>query len=349
MSNEPGSSRVDFALMNAAWSPQYVGTRSWEPVGAADLRRVEALGKFDEGEDKNKQYVKKAAYFFGAGDVGVAKVNEKWFYSHTGMGKPITFYDNLDLPIETEEEVKIPKRLENVIVILVPMEGSMMGYAPSALGNAAVTRGYGDMSDQLLRVSEFIRELGYTAMPMANEIALSIPMAIDAGLGELGRHGVIINPMYGSAFRLCKILTDMPLSADKPINFGAAEFCRTCMKCAEMCPSQSISYDKDPTYEVKCGSNNPGMKKWYLNAWTCLKYWAEIGAGCTICAGVCTYTKPQTWIHDVVKGISSVTPVFNGTFTKLDNALGYGKTLEDQDPIAWWNKEGKPEEWPSGK
>ena len=38
-------------------------------------------------------------------------------------------------------------------------------------------------------LAEFIRKLGYGAIPMGNDTALSLPLAIDAGLGEMGRNG----------------------------------------------------------------------------------------------------------------------------------------------------------------
>ena len=55
----------------------------------------------------------------------------------------------------------------------------------------------------------------------------SIPIAIDAGLGELGRNGLLVTPKYGPRVRLAKILTNMPLVPDSPIRFGVTEFWKT--------------------------------------------------------------------------------------------------------------------------
>lgn len=117
------------------------------------------------------------------------------------------------------------------------------------------------------------------------------------------------------------------------------------MKCADSCPSNSISREKEPSYDVACPSNNPGVKKWYVNTWTCLTFWTENGGGCNNCLAACPYSKPQTWIHDVVKGVSSRTTIFNSTFRILDDTLGYGSTLEENDPTKWWDEEGRPKEW----
>ena len=39
-----------------------------------------------------------------------------------------------------------------------------------------------------------------------------MPIAIDAGMGELGRHGLMITPELGSALKLATITTDLPLA-----------------------------------------------------------------------------------------------------------------------------------------
>jgi len=52
---------------------------------------------------------------------------------------------------------------------------------------------------------------------MCNDTALSIPLAIDAGLGELGRNGLLITAEYGYCIRLCKIFTNLPLIVVCPL------------------------------------------------------------------------------------------------------------------------------------
>jgi len=34
---------------------------------------------------------------------------------------------------------------------------------------------------------------------------------VDAGLGELGRNGLLVTPEFGSRVRLCKVFTELPL------------------------------------------------------------------------------------------------------------------------------------------
>jgi epoxyqueuosine reductase len=340
----PGYSQMDQAFYDCGWT-SYRATNlfSWEPLGVGNLSRIEKIGKWQAAPEDNNRYIKKVASEYGAADTGVTTINEQWFYKQDVKGKPYTFSSQHSKPTITDEAYYIPKSMTNVIVMLHTMNPQLLKYAPAAVSEGTVGTGYSKMAEVAGKMAEFIRALGYNAIPMGNDTALSVPMAIDAGLGELGRHGLLIHPVYGSSVRISKVLTDLPIAPDKPISFGAAQFCRTCMKCAIACPSESISKEKDPSEEVLCASNNKGMKKWYVNTWTCLQFWTENGGACPTCVAVCPYNKPKTWIHDLVKGVSAKTSIFNGTFATLDDALGYGSY--ENDPNEFWNSDDNVKKW----
>ena len=63
-----------------------------------------------------------------------------------------------------------------------------------------------------------------------------IPAAIEAGLGELGKHGSMIHRKLGANFRLSMVLTDLPLVSDAPDIFGGDDFCTRCQLCSSACP-----------------------------------------------------------------------------------------------------------------
>ncbi|RJS76940.1 4Fe-4S dicluster domain-containing protein [Candidatus Bathyarchaeota archaeon] len=128
-------------------------------------------------------------------------------------------------------------------------------------------------------------------MPCGNDTALSIPLAIDAGLGELGRNGLLIASEFGPRVRLCKVFTDLPLETDKPIEFGIKEFCEKCKLCAEACEVGAISTSEKPSYEIACRSNNPGALKWYVNVEKCFMFWRKNGASCSTCIKVCPFNR----------------------------------------------------------
>ncbi|MCG8567572.1 MAG: reductive dehalogenase, partial [Desulfobacterales bacterium] len=350
--NLSGFTHLDWALDQAAWttynSSYYddaanpANMLSWEPLMGPLHKDLKAW----QGSPRdNNHYIKKAAHFFGAGPSGVARVNEKWFYSRSAYPgyPPIIFSDKHDRPLRTNDACYIPKKMNRVIVMTTPTDGMLLKYTPTTTGGLGTSHGYSRMVELAGKMAEFIRMLGYNAIPTADCASNIVPQAIDAGLGELGRNGLLVNPELGQNLRITTVVTDMPLAPDKPIKFGVAEFCKTCKKCATLCPSQSIPTGDDTSYDVACPSNNPGMKKYYVNTWSCLNFWVKSGGGCSNCIAVCPYSKPGTWIHDIVKAVSSKTTLFNRTFVTMDDILGYGSTYEKHtNPMEWWTSKGRP-------
>ena len=131
----------------------------------------------------------------------------------------------------------------------------------------------------------FIREQGWPAEsfpgPRADAL-LMIPAAIEAGLGELGKHGSIINRTHGASFRLSAVSTDMPLIADAPDVFGADDFCQNCRICTDACPPDAIAEQKQLVR---------GDEKWYVDFDRCIPYFAET-KGCAICIARCPWSRP---------------------------------------------------------
>jgi reductive dehalogenase len=138
-------------------------------------------------------------------------------------------------------------------------------------------------------IAEFIRNLGYKAIPMGNDTALSIPLAIDAGLGELGRNGLLITPEYGPCIRICKVFTDLELKTDKPITFGVTDFCKNCKKCVEACEADAIQTEDEPSFKTVCPSNRQGVLRWAVNQDKCYKFWVENGGECSNCIAACPF------------------------------------------------------------
>jgi epoxyqueuosine reductase len=270
-----GYSRVDFALADASlivhdafeggFSHNKIKTYR-TPVCTIGIDWTKTKPKVDSPQ-KMSGLVKQAAKLFGASLTGICKLDRNWLYA----------------------EAEVPRSFENVIVMAIEMDSKGIADSPAVPAAVATGIGYSKMAFILACLGQFIRNLGYEAMQCGNDTALSIPLAIDAGLGELGRNGLLITPHYGPKVRLCKIFTDLPIAADKPITFGVKEFCRECKACAKNCETQAISLENEPSFEVACRSNNPGALKWYVNAELCYQFWCENGADCSTCIKVCPY------------------------------------------------------------
>lgn len=285
---KPGYSRVDVALYEAAWTihDTYEGAFSWEqlrPPGAKP--ELDALPHYTVvNPEVMTSQIKRAAHLYGASLVGITTIDHRWVYSHDRQGAPID----------------IPDHYTHAIVMGIEMEPTGIGTSPALTASAVVGVAYSKMAFVIACLGEFIRNLGYDAIQMGNDTALSIPLAVDAGLGELGRHGLLITPQFGSRVRIGKVFTDLPLVCDHPVEFGVQEFCKTCKKCAEECEVEAISFEDEPTFGAVCKSNNPGVLKWPINAEECYRFWCENGGDCSTCIAVCPYTK-QT-------GVSPRTP-----------------------------------------
>ena len=135
-------------------------------------------------------------------------------------------------------------------------------------------------------LANWIRSQGYNANaypgPSASALLL-IPPAIASGLGELGKHGSLINRQFGAGLRLAGVTTDMPLVATAPDRFGADEFCATCQVCTRACPPGAIAESKQMVR---------GVERWYVDFDRCIPYFAE-AASCGICIADCPWTRPD--------------------------------------------------------
>lgn len=228
--------------------------------------------------------VKKAALFFGAEMVRITKVDQRWVY----------------------QDVDIPHKY--AIIAVVSHDRTLISTSPSHLSGLAVADTYSRLKFITTQLADFIRGLGYDAayretLGDKTEMLL-VPMAIDAGIGELARTGRVLSPEFGINMRLKAVTTDLPLEADKPISFNVHEFCMACESCAVYCPANAVPFG--PPTEAPLGIyNNPGVRKWYINAERCLTFWAINRRKWTSCGGrcisVCPWNKPLVPSHDIVR------------------------------------------------
>jgi epoxyqueuosine reductase QueG len=177
-----------------------------------------------------------------------------------------------------------------VIVLALAPDYERLKELPSDETNGVGVTEIGEQYARGTRVSfalaNWIRSQGYNAQaypgPSASALLL-IPPAIASGLGELGKHGSLINRQYGAGLRLAGVTTDMPLAATKGDRFGADEFCMTCQVCTRACPPSAISEHKQMVR---------GVERWYVDFDKCIPYFAE-SASCGICIAECPWTRPE--------------------------------------------------------
>lgn len=325
--NPPGFTHEDYALTCA-------GRATDTLVRMKVYSRTDFDRRWNIPEDKKmtdidaakmSEKVKKVGKWFGGGLVGICELNPLWLYSHWGDHNA-----KLAETFEVGDPVELPEAYKYVVVMAIEMDYFDVQRSPAVC--PTIDLGYSKMAFTAFHVAEFIRNLGYHAIPSGNDMGLTIPMAVDAGLGELGRSGLLITEQYGPRIRLCKVFTDLPLEPDEPIDLGVQHFCETCGKCAENCPGSAL-LKGDRTDQPIDISTNPGLLKWPVNAERCLSWWYKSGTtGCTNCIRSCPYNKPPGITHAFVRGIIRRMPLFDGLLVKADDMMGYGKQVINEAP-----------------
>jgi reductive dehalogenase len=167
-----------------------------------------------------------------------------------------------------------------------------------------------------------------------NGLGIADAFAVMSGIGELSRLNRVITPEYGPMVRIFRLITNLPLAPTKPISAGIMRFCKTCKKCATLCPSGTLSLDTEPSWEVKGPWSAPGHKTWYEDSTKCMAYWIKATSSCSTCFSVCPFSKKnKSFMHHFVESTISRTTLFNSLFTKMDGLLDYDIP---KDPESWW-------------
>ncbi len=181
-----------------------------------------------------------------------------------------------------------------VVVMAVQHDYGEISAAPAATAGLEVMRQYTRAAAAAWHVAAWLREQGWHARPitgpMAGALAL-IPAAIAAGIGELGKHGSLITPEFGSSFRLSAVMTDAPVPLDGPQVHGADDFCTACRICEDACPPEAIGPVKQTVR---------GVDKWYVDFDRCLPFFNQT-QGCAICIAVCPWSRPGVGLNLATK------------------------------------------------
>ncbi|MDX1601327.1 MAG: reductive dehalogenase [Anaerolineales bacterium] len=348
---KPGYALRDRALDNAAnlvnmtsgpYGGDDTGIQSWQPMPwtMGMMAQTKELGvRYEAPPAIAARDVKAAARLFGSAITRVAELDRRLIHANHSNMRPIVFEDT-EMPYSDDEKYVIPSRFNRVVVLAVRQSPETYARSPSPIGSAAVGIGYSEMSWTAGMVAEFIRGLGYHAIPAKNSFASTVAYAVISGVGELARTNRVVTPEYGGLVRLALVFTDLPLAIDSPIAAGISEFCVRCKKCAESCPSGALSYADYPSFEVPEGYQwvNPGHKAWWPAQTKCYSYWQEITTGCGICHAACPWVKKdQAWLHEMTKITAASTPIFDEFMRRMDDAFGYGVKNTDEEQLAWWD------------
>lgn len=285
--------------------------------------------------------IKKAAKVYGADLVGIAPYDERWVYK-TEVYAPINMVTGQIDPdkFQLERPVEFGFEPKSVIVLCHEQDYEALKTSPAHTANGTVATEYSKMTEVSSKLAWFLNEIGYETRHAGNDLALSVPLAISAGLGESSRMGLLITEEYGPRVRISKVFTNLELEYDKPKTFGVKEFCKVCMKCADNCPAESISRvadTTDPENKPINRCNNPGTDKWYNDNQKCMTFWGKNFIGCANCISTCPYNKIDVWHHHVAEAATKV-PGLRGLARDLDEMFGYGIVDNEEAMTDFWKK-----------
>jgi len=271
--------------------------------------------------EKATLIVKNLAKHIGADLVGITKVDTDLLYSNRGE----THYGKVE---NWGKEIKdLPPY---AVVMITEMNYGHVISAPHSPTVAESAHLYARGAYITTLLARWFSHMGYrgVAENTRNYDLPLPPLAVDAGLGEVGRQGYLISPKFGARTRIFAVFTDMPLIPDKPISIGVEEFCKSCKKCADSCPSKSIPQGEKIIHN--------GFEKWKLDEDSCYEYWSKVGTDCSICMAICPFSRPNTFLHKFVRLFVAKSKIAQILFPYIDNFL-YGKRWRPKTVKPWLN------------
>lgn len=216
--------------------------------------------------------LKKAALSAGAALVGITAASPTDYYSHRGF--------NSDGGAQ-----RITTHHHWAVVFAVEMPWQQVQGAPTLTTTVASSQGYLQAAMVGRILTHAIGSLGYVSYHhMDGRYLMPLPfLAERAGLGQIGRAGILVTKEYGLRIRLGAVTTDLPLSADEPLDFGLQRFCGRCGRCATACPGKAIAAGEPGGFR--------GEQRWQTSVEQCYQTWMQFGSDCGICLKVCPFSQ----------------------------------------------------------
>ncbi|WP_168169701.1 4Fe-4S dicluster domain-containing protein [Candidatus Izimaplasma bacterium ZiA1] len=229
--------------------------------------------------------IKEITKYFGATNVGITKLTDNSYYEIAGGLTGALGFNNYN--------EKIKNKYSTAIVYTIKMDKEMINRAPFFEELLATENAYYKVANTGSRLALYLKNIGYDAFSNNSEYYLAplVPLAYDAGLGEIGMCNHLVTVDNGNNVRLGAVFTNLELEADHPIDFGLNAFCKRCSLCMMNCPSKAITHKERIVN---------GRRFFKFTDTKCFKMWTSSGTDCGICIESCPFTQGVS-IEDVKK------------------------------------------------
>jgi len=264
----PSCEDIPFSLQNIKVIGKYL--RSCIKEGELAIKSIEDNGENPIHSITTKQLndFKEYAKSLGINDIGFAKIPRELIFKERAI-----CYDN-------------------AIVLIKEMDKSAISKAPSIVTLESVFETYDTLGIITNKLTNYLRKNNFYAQashPLGG-LFLYPPLAQKAGLGWLGKHGLLITPKFGSRQRISAIFTsidNLPYNKNNEHQW-IEQFCDKCNKCVRKCPPKAI-FDTPIIHSSK--------RETHIERNKCLPYFNE-NYGCSICLKECVFSNID---YDIIK------------------------------------------------
>lgn len=254
---------------------------------------------------QSTQFIKQAAAQLGFDFCGIARCKyldddarrlEKWL--NTSMHGNMGYMENhFDLRVDPRQLVPGAKSVITLLLNYFPQE-FQAAEAPK-IAKYAYGNDYHEVIREKLKllmsgIKENIGEVQGRGFVDSAPV-LERSWAQLSGLGWIGKNGNLINKQSGSFFFIATLIVDLELIYDDP---HAKDYCGTCTRCIDACPTDAILEDKVVdgskcisyfTIELK-DALIPDNQKGKLDNWM---------FGCDVCQDVCPWNRFSKPTHEL--------------------------------------------------
>ncbi|PKL67116.1 MAG: epoxyqueuosine reductase [Methanobacteriales archaeon HGW-Methanobacteriales-1] len=167
----------------------------------------------------------------------------------------------------------------HTIVLTMPMSEDIIATAPGEEAQELNNAAYAKLGEISYKISDYLRKNGYTtqvAHPYEGMVNFS-PLAQKAGLGWIGKSGLLMTPELGPRLKISAIfvsIANLPVKNEDDHSW-ISDYCNRCSNCVKACPEKAL-LEK----ETCCGNNEAELVQ---------KLCIGCSQGCTYCIEDCPF------------------------------------------------------------
>lgn len=167
----------------------------------------------------------------------------------------------------------------HTIVLTMPMSEEIIATAPGEEAQDLNNAAYAKLGEISYKLSDYLRKNGYAtqvAHPYEGMVNFS-PLAQKAGLGWIGKSGLLITPELGPRLKISAIFVNIANLPDNSQNEHSwiIDYCKKCSNCVKACPEKAL-LEK----EACCGNSETTLEQ---------KLCIGCSQGCTYCIEDCPF------------------------------------------------------------